>query len=183
MLNLSQAVVDNLSQDTQLTVADYALNAAQATITDLVEQLAGARVLLRATRDALRSSSSQVDQLVDMVHGQKAEIAALRRAVADTDSIIANKARTIDRQARQLDKLQVETTQAQCAVRGYPQMVDMLVLDQMWAPLLGDRAAKIDQLIRQGGRSILPAIKLVRSCTGFNLVLCRALVKKRAEYL
>ena len=183
MLNLSQAVVDNLSQDTQLTVADYALNAAQATITDLVEQLAGARVLLRTTSASLRVSQSHVDQLMTQVKEQAATIRGLNEALVNADHILANKARTIDRQAKQLDTLQVETTQAQCAVRGYPQMVDMLVLDQMWAPLLGDRAAKIDQLIRQGGRSILPAIKLVRSCTGFTIVLCRTLVKKRAEYL
>jgi septal ring factor EnvC (AmiA/AmiB activator) len=183
MLNLSQAVVDNLSLEGRLEVAAHALNAANATVRDLAEQLVGAKVLLRATSAALSTSRGLVDQLMIQVKEQAADVRTLRRALADTDRIIASKARTIEHQAAQLDKLQVETAQAQCAVRGYPQMVDMLVLNQMWAPLLGDRAAEIDQLIRQGGRSILPAIKQVRSCTGFTLVLCRVLVKKRAEYL
>ena len=105
MLNLSQTVVDNLSQDGQLEVAKHALNAAQATIRDLAEQLVGAKVLMRAEDAALRVSQSHVDQLLAQVKEQAADIRVLREALADTDRIIASKSRTVQRQVAALQKL------------------------------------------------------------------------------
>ena len=183
MLNLSQTVVDNLSPDGQLEVARHALNAAQATIRDLAEQLVGAKVLMRAEDAALRVSQSHVDQLLAQVKEQAADIKSLRRALADTDSILASKARTIQRQAAQLDKLQVETTKAQSAARGHDQMIDLLAgSHRVWDAMVGTHwSAEVDDDILAG--QTVAAIKRIKSETGFSVSVCRALIQKRAEYL
>ena len=183
MLNLSQDIVDNLSPEGRLEVAAHALGAADATIHDLAEQLTGAKVLLRATKAALRVSQAHVDQLLGQVKEQATTIRRLHDTLGVKDQIVAGKLRTIEIQAHQLDKLQMETTQAQCAARGRFQMINMLVLDAMWEPMLGDHAAEIDYYIRQGDECLATAIRQLRATTGYNLVLCRTLVEKRAKYL
>jgi hypothetical protein len=183
MLNISQEAADNLSPDAQVAVAGFALNAANATIQDLADQLAGARVLLRAKQAALRVADGQVSQLVRQVKEQAATIRLLKRTVCSKNAVAADQKHKIEIQGHQLDKLMAESAVAQAAIRGYPLMVNMLVLDAMWEPLLGDHAAEIDMHIRNGGEELITAIRQIRAATGFNTLLCKDLVQMRAEYL